>query len=226
MIQSHLTQIRMAALALVLSSSWNDCFKLVTRNIDRESPEFFLLFKCPEVDMLPVTTIGRSTNQLDASWPMVAGHMLPGQCCTSEFTPAHADLVQGPFTRVLLTLPNFRAELVMIYLTLCHVVSLLLTGVALAAPFNLAPVGGTSLFPFEQDILPSINITYKFIARCKLILSDAAWPSSGTWAAFNASVNGQLLRPAPAASPCHFGPYYNATRCSEISAAWDNSDFR
>src|SRR4051812_17994127 len=62
-------------------------------------------------------------------------------------------------------------------------------------------------------------------ASAQCISSQPCWPSSSTWAAFNASINGRLVAPHPPAWPCH-DPHYDAALCAEAQSNWTNSSWR
>ncbi|KAL4812432.1 hypothetical protein BDW67DRAFT_178754 [Aspergillus spinulosporus] len=58
-------------------------------------------------------------------------------------------------------------------------------------------------------------------AACKLTPHDAAWPSEEEWNALNATLDGTLIRTAPAASSCYPENPFNApTNCTEVTAHW------
>ncbi|THU80375.1 FAD-binding domain-containing protein [Dendrothele bispora CBS 962.96] len=54
---------------------------------------------------------------------------------------------------------------------------------------------------------------------CKALPSDADWPTRSVWNAFNASVDGRLIRTVPIASPCH-NPTFDAEKCQSIRDNW------
>lgn len=56
---------------------------------------------------------------------------------------------------------------------------------------------------------------------CKTIPGDAVWPSTATWAAFNRTIGGQLIKPIAPGSPCHpEQPNYNAAACALVQSEW------
>ncbi|KAL4265464.1 oxygen-dependent FAD-linked oxidoreductase family protein [Pleurotus pulmonarius] len=61
--------------------------------------------------------------------------------------------------------------------------------------------------------------------KCKTIPGDESWPSQSQWESLANAVDGNLLRPLPAASPCYFGDVYSKDECARILANWTNSDF-
>jgi hypothetical protein len=95
-----------------------------------------------------------------------------------------------------------------------------------AAASITLPVFETFLFSWETDALVVTATTSIPQNRCRVIPGDVAWPLQWNWMALNASVDGRLIKTIPAAAPCHIGPYYNASRCATISAAWIDSDFQ
>lgn len=62
--------------------------------------------------------------------------------------------------------------------------------------------------------------------RCKATPGDESWPSESQWDSLAKAVDGNLLRPLLAASPCYFGDVYNKDECARILANWTNSDFQ
>lgn len=61
---------------------------------------------------------------------------------------------------------------------------------------------------------------------CKAAPGTADWPSQTTWAQFNQSLGGSLLRPAPPGAVCHPGqPSYNAEQCPITAASWSTYEF-
>ncbi|KAI1175271.1 hypothetical protein F4777DRAFT_335651 [Nemania sp. FL0916] len=51
---------------------------------------------------------------------------------------------------------------------------------------------------------------------CKVFPGDAKWPADSEWARLNASMDGVLLKPKPAAAVCYPGPDYNQAQCQSI----------
>ncbi|KAI0867405.1 FAD-binding domain-containing protein [Hypoxylon argillaceum] len=61
---------------------------------------------------------------------------------------------------------------------------------------------------------------------CKSIPGTASWPSEGTWAQFNQSIGGKLLKPTPPGAVCHpEEPTYNLTQCAVLDTSWYTYDF-
>lgn len=54
---------------------------------------------------------------------------------------------------------------------------------------------------------------------CRCFPGDACWPSTDTWAQFNQSIEGQLIKTIPLGTPCHT-PDYNASVCSNLKSGW------
>ncbi|GIJ91039.1 hypothetical protein Asppvi_010004 [Aspergillus pseudoviridinutans] len=58
-------------------------------------------------------------------------------------------------------------------------------------------------------------------SHCKLSPLDAGWPSTEEWAALNASIQGTLIKTAPAASSCYPGnPFGSAENCTIVEKYW------
>ncbi|KAH8662229.1 hypothetical protein BX600DRAFT_498795 [Xylariales sp. PMI_506] len=61
---------------------------------------------------------------------------------------------------------------------------------------------------------------------CKANPGSPSWPAEETWASFNESLGGRLIRPPPPGAVCHEGqPTYNADECPAVAAAWFTYDF-
>ncbi|KAI5922009.1 hypothetical protein F4810DRAFT_712045 [Camillea tinctor] len=54
---------------------------------------------------------------------------------------------------------------------------------------------------------------FAYSQECKVFPGDDLWPSDQEWASLNASLDGALLKPKPAAAVCYEGPDYDATQC-------------
>ncbi|KAI1120993.1 FAD-binding domain-containing protein [Nemania abortiva] len=62
--------------------------------------------------------------------------------------------------------------------------------------------------------------------RCKSIPSTPSWPSEGSWARFNQSIGGKLLKPVPPGAVCHSQePTYNPSQCTIVDSTWYTYDF-
>lgn len=49
--------------------------------------------------------------------------------------------------------------------------------------------------------------------ECKYLPGDQGWPNSSEWNRFNASIDGALLKPEPAAAACYPGPGHDEEMC-------------
>ena len=62
--------------------------------------------------------------------------------------------------------------------------------------------------------------------QCKTTPLDANWPSREEWHALNASIDGTLIRTAPAASACYLGnPFDSDIPCNVTETGWTSTDF-
>lgn len=56
---------------------------------------------------------------------------------------------------------------------------------------------------------------------CKTSPNDVAWPSTAEWTALNRSIDGTLLKTAPAASSCYPGnPFGSSENCTQVTKHW------
>jgi hypothetical protein len=62
-------------------------------------------------------------------------------------------------------------------------------------------------------------------AKHRCTYGESCWPSNSTWASFNASISGRLIRALPPAAPCHTD-HYNASLCAIATANWTNGYWR
>ncbi|KAI0531880.1 hypothetical protein GGR58DRAFT_508001 [Xylaria digitata] len=85
-----------------------------------------------------------------------------------------------------------------------------------------------------QTILASLLILVRSEARgdnhhgaCKTFPGTPAWPLEKTWAKFNQSTGGKLIKPGPPpGAVCHPGqPTFDADQCAIVTAAWTTYDF-
>ncbi|KAI1125251.1 hypothetical protein F5Y10DRAFT_11963 [Nemania abortiva] len=74
-----------------------------------------------------------------------------------------------------------------------------------------------------------IRLTSRPLSRaaqeCKVFPGDANWPSESEWARLNASMNGALLKPKPAASVCYPGPDQDPTQCQFLVSGTSSTRF-
>ncbi|KAI0870466.1 hypothetical protein GGS24DRAFT_510790 [Hypoxylon argillaceum] len=61
--------------------------------------------------------------------------------------------------------------------------------------------------------------------ECKIFPGDAQWPPESEWARLNASINGVLLKPKPAASVCYSGPDRDPTQCQFLVSGTSSTRF-
>ncbi|RYC61326.1 hypothetical protein CHU98_g4903 [Xylaria longipes] len=67
--------------------------------------------------------------------------------------------------------------------------------------------------PGTEHIRLTARSSSRAAEECKTFPGDANWPSESEWARLNASIDGVLLNPKPAASPCYPGPDHDEDRC-------------
>jgi len=63
--------------------------------------------------------------------------------------------------------------------------------------------------------------------QCKASPMDASWPSIDEWHALNASIDGTLIRTAPAASACYPGNPFNVSNsCDQVRKNWNYEEYQ
>ena len=77
--------------------------------------------------------------------------------------------------------------------------------------------------------LVSVAVLFVFISQaavlettasgCRLLPSDAQWPSVSTWKRLNDTIQGRLVATIPLASPCH-DTNFNAGLCTDLEQEW------
>ncbi|KXS93458.1 hypothetical protein AC579_3495 [Pseudocercospora musae] len=82
-----------------------------------------------------------------------------------------------------------------------------------------------SLGRLVLTVLPQqtrLGLSIPGVETCRCFPGDDCWPTLQEWAAFNQSVNGNLIATTPLGAPCHDSPFgpYNATECSRLRELW------
>lgn len=76
---------------------------------------------------------------------------------------------------------------------------------------------------------PHITISLALLAAtsvgaastCKSTPQDSTWPAPEEWKSLNASINGALIKTAPAASSCYPGnPFSSTQNCTDVTDHW------
>lgn len=129
---------------------------------------------------------------------------------------------------LLRTSSTLRETLVAAMLSLGQAVPFLIFASRSAIAYNFpfesiqlkeSDVGNNSDIAFGK--LPaSVNTT-----RCKTYAGDANWPSVERWNAFNASIDGALVKGIPPAAACYEGPYFNPAKCASIKPIASSTNF-
>ncbi|KAL4804629.1 hypothetical protein BDV18DRAFT_153074 [Aspergillus unguis] len=75
-------------------------------------------------------------------------------------------------------------------------------------------------------IVPFATFLAGSAATCKSSPGDATWPSTADWQALNNSIDGTLLKTAPAASSCYSGnPFRSKTNCTDVYNHWSYATY-
>ncbi|KAJ8133219.1 hypothetical protein O1611_g404 [Lasiodiplodia mahajangana] len=61
--------------------------------------------------------------------------------------------------------------------------------------------------------------------ECKCTPGESCWPSDSDWAAFNATIDGRLLKTKLPASVCYPGADYDSAACESVIAVWNYPPF-
>lgn len=61
--------------------------------------------------------------------------------------------------------------------------------------------------------------------ECLILPTDATWPSDSVWHAFNASIDGRLIKTVPVGFPCH-DPEFDEESCAVVRKNWRVPDFQ
>src|ERR1700742_5152695 len=78
----------------------------------------------------------------------------------------------------------------------------------------------------SQAVKDSAEYISPSAPSCKATTRGAEWPSDAEWAQLNRLVGGNLLKPLPAAAPCHVGsPVFNATECEHVKSNWKSFEW-
>ncbi|KAK5656208.1 hypothetical protein OQA88_4969 [Cercophora sp. LCS_1] len=86
---------------------------------------------------------------------------------------------------------------------------------SLSALLLLASPLSAAKGPFSRPQLP-----------CRVVPGSPDWPSATSWARFNESTGGRLLRPSPPGAVCHPGqPAFDAAECAAVNASWSSYEF-
>lgn len=78
--------------------------------------------------------------------------------------------------------------------------------------------------PTEPIRLPTRRSSH-VSQECKVFPGDDKWPSASQWVQLNASINGVLLKPKPAASVCYPGPDHDQTQCQFLVSGTSSTRF-
>jgi hypothetical protein len=88
----------------------------------------------------------------------------------------------------------------------------------------------SELFNFEKTFLSDDELfqawpdtTPKSAVQCKSFPGDEDWPRTDVWDSLNATVNGNLLKPAPIAAVCYNNTVYgnfDTSECQGVSKSW------
>ncbi|XP_024516309.1 uncharacterized FAD-linked oxidoreductase ARB_02478 [Selaginella moellendorffii] len=78
----------------------------------------------------------------------------------------------------------------------------------------------TATVPLLLIVIVAFHLAQSFRPPCQCTAFDRhCWPDSQSWATFNASIDGKLIRVVPPASPCH-DPAFNRRACREARQRW------
>lgn len=82
----------------------------------------------------------------------------------------------------------------------------------------------SALFQFDDIEGTADNLEKRSPGSCRVFPGDSFWPADSIWDIFNSVLgNDALIKTVPLASPCYYGPNYNAEKCANLFATWTNS---
>ncbi|KAJ5664885.1 FAD linked oxidase N-terminal [Penicillium maclennaniae] len=72
----------------------------------------------------------------------------------------------------------------------------------------------------------SLGVTVSANPNCKISPNDLTWPSVDEWHALNQTLQGALIKTAPAASSCYPGnPYHSSENCTDVKNHWTYASY-
>ncbi|KAJ6107183.1 FAD-binding type 2 [Penicillium sp. IBT 18751x] len=72
----------------------------------------------------------------------------------------------------------------------------------------------------------SLGIAASANPNCKISPNDLTWPSVDEWHALNQTLQGALIKTAPAASSCYPGnPYHSSENCTDVKNHWTYASY-
>ena len=90
-------------------------------------------------------------------------------------------------------------------------------------------IGSTflSLLASISALSSSLHLQQRQVANstCRVIPIDPQWPSEAVWSELNTTIKGQLIKTVPIGHVCH-NSTFNAAKCDEVKAKWNDLDWR
>lgn len=84
----------------------------------------------------------------------------------------------------------------------------------------------SSAMRFFLSVVAALSVV-RAQPSCKSSPFDPTWPSAREWSAFNKSIDGTLIRTAPAASACYPGNPFNVSHsCNEVKHNWTQAAYQ
>ncbi|KXG54331.1 FAD-binding, type 2 [Penicillium griseofulvum] len=83
------------------------------------------------------------------------------------------------------------------------------------------------MIPFSlQAIFAHLLVVVAASGSCKTSPDDSSWPSANEWQALNQSIQGTLIKTAPAASSCYPGnPFGSSENCTVVKNHWTYASY-
>jgi hypothetical protein len=77
-----------------------------------------------------------------------------------------------------------------------------------------------------QAIFAHLLVVVAASGNCKTSPDDSSWPSANEWQALNQSIQGTLIKTAPAASSCYPGnPFGSSENCTVVKDHWTYASY-
>jgi hypothetical protein len=85
-------------------------------------------------------------------------------------------------------------------------------------------LSNVSLFEFPENVESTEKAKRSLFTGCKTFPGDLLWPLQPVWKVFDLLTGGALIKTVPVGAVCYTnGEHYNAAKCQELLAHWNES---